>query len=132
MVKRWRTWRIRKRSQVIKAGQQFPALPGSRTTARRSCGNWIYSGSWTEAGPQAARRGTEDPSGLGVYPNWGWSWPANRRVFITVRRAIGPANPWIRRESRFGGTKMRQPGPGMTCPTSKSIRLPKTTWGRSS
>ena len=35
---------------------------------------------WLEAGAMMQRRGTEDPSGLGVYPNWAWSWPANRRV----------------------------------------------------
>ena len=35
---------------------------------------------WTEAGALTQRRGTEDPSGLGVYPNWAWSWPMNRRV----------------------------------------------------
>jgi formate dehydrogenase major subunit len=43
-------------------------------------GNWLYCGSWTEAGAMMQRRGTEDPSGLGIYPNWAWSWPANRRV----------------------------------------------------
>src|SRR5207245_5322280 len=59
-----------------------------------SCGNWIYSGSWTEAGPQMARRGTEDPSGLGIYQNWAWSWPANRRVLYN-RASCDPAGkPW--------------------------------------
>jgi len=28
---------------------------------------WIYPVAWTEAGPQLARRGTETPSGLGIY-----------------------------------------------------------------
>src|SRR6478672_11590991 len=65
---------------TIKAGQQVPGYAWLKDDGTTACGNWLYSGSWTEAGSQSARRGTEDPSGLGIYPNWGFSWPANRRV----------------------------------------------------
>jgi formate dehydrogenase major subunit len=64
----------------LKAGQQLPGFAALRDDGSTSSGNWIYCGSWTEAGPMMQRRGTDDPSGLGIYPNWGWSWPANRRV----------------------------------------------------
>jgi formate dehydrogenase major subunit len=64
----------------LKAGQQLPGFAMLRDDGTTMCGNWIWSGSWTEAGPMLQRRGTEDPSGLGIYPNWAWSWPANRRV----------------------------------------------------
>ena len=64
----------------LKAGQQLPGFAMLRDDGTTMCGNWIWSGSWTEAGPLLQRRGTEDPSGLGIYPNWAWSWPANRRV----------------------------------------------------
>ena len=43
-------------------------------------GNWIYTGSYTEAGNQMQRRGTADPTGLGMHHDWAFSWPANRRV----------------------------------------------------
>src|SRR5439155_1028068 len=66
--------------QTIKAGQQLPGFAALKDDGTTLCGNWLYSGSWTEAGNQTARRGTDDPSGLGIYPNWAWSWPANRRV----------------------------------------------------
>ena len=64
----------------LKAGQQLPGFGALRDDGTTSSGNWLYCGSWTEAGPLMQRRGTEDPSGLGIYPNWGWSWPMNRRV----------------------------------------------------
>jgi formate dehydrogenase major subunit len=64
----------------LKAGQQLPGFAMLRDDGTTMCGNWLYSGSWTEAGPMLQRRGTDDPSGLGIYPNWAWSWPANRRV----------------------------------------------------
>jgi len=80
--------------QVIKAGQQLPAFSFLRDDGTTLCGNWIYCGSWTEAGNQMARRGTDDPSGLGIYPNWAWSWPANRRVLYN-RASCDPAGkPW--------------------------------------
>jgi len=61
-----------KTQQVIKKGQQLPGFAWLKDDGTTSCGNWIYSGCWTEAGPQLARRGTEDPSGLGIYQNWSW------------------------------------------------------------
>jgi formate dehydrogenase major subunit len=83
-----------KTGQQIKAGQQLPGFAWLKDDGTTACGNWIYSGSWTEAGPQLARRGTEDPSGLGIYPNWAWSWPANRRVLYN-RASCDPAGkPW--------------------------------------
>jgi formate dehydrogenase major subunit len=80
--------------QTIKSGQQVPGFAWLKDDGTTLCGNWLYSGSWTEAGNQMARRGTEDPSGLGIYPNWGWSWPANRRVMYN-RASCDPAGkPW--------------------------------------
>src|SRR5205085_2209840 len=60
---------------TIIAGQQLPGFAWLRDGGTTLCGNWLYSGSWTEAGAQSQRRGTEDPSGLGIYPNGAWSWP---------------------------------------------------------
>ena len=83
-----------KTGQQIKAGQQLPGFSWLKDDGTTSCGNWIYSGSWTEAGPQLARRGTEDPSGLGLYPGWGWSWPANRRVLYNRASCDLAGRPW--------------------------------------
>ena len=80
--------------QVIKAGQQLPGFAWLKDDGTTMCGNWIYSGMWTEAGAACQRRGTEDPSGMGVFPNWSWSWPANRRVLYN-RASCDPAGkPW--------------------------------------
>jgi formate dehydrogenase major subunit len=66
--------------QQIKQGQQLPGFAWLKDDGTTSCGNWIYSGSFTEAGNLTARRDPADPSGLGVHQNWAFSWPANRRV----------------------------------------------------
>jgi len=61
-----------------------------------SCGNWLYSGSYTEDGNMAARRKKDDPTGLGLFPQWAWCWPVNRRI-IYNRASVDldgkPRNP---------------------------------------
>jgi len=79
---------------VLKAGQQLPGFALLQDDGTTMCGNWIYSGMWTEAGAQIQRRGTEDPSGLGIYPNWAWSWPANRRVLYNRASCDLEGKPW--------------------------------------
>ena len=80
--------------QVMKAGQQLPGFAWLRDDGSTTSGNWLYCGSWTEAGPLLQRRGTEDPSGLGIYPNWAWSWPMNRRVLYNRASCDLNGKPW--------------------------------------
>ena len=40
------------------------------------------------------RQGQEDPTGLGLYANWAWSWPANRRVLYNRASADAEGKPW--------------------------------------
>jgi formate dehydrogenase major subunit len=41
-----------------------------------------------------ALRGKEDPTGLGLYPNWTWSWPVNRRIIYNRASVDLNGNPW--------------------------------------
>jgi formate dehydrogenase major subunit len=77
-----------------KAGQQLPGFAWLRDDGTTACGNWLYCGSWPDAGPAIQRRGTDDPSGLGIYPTWGWSWPANRRVMYNRASCNLEGKPW--------------------------------------
>jgi formate dehydrogenase-N alpha subunit len=80
--------------QSLKAGQQLPGFAWLKDDGTTMSGNWLYCGSWTEAGNQTARRGTDDPSGLGAYSNWAWSWPANRRVMYNRASCDVNGKPW--------------------------------------
>ena len=69
-----------------------------RDDGSTSSGNWLYCGSYTlKEGTDVnmmARRGKEDSTGLGLYPNWAWAWPVNRRI-IYNRASVDPkGNPW--------------------------------------
>jgi len=37
---------------------------------------------------------TNDPTGMGFFPNWAWSWPLNRRVMYNRASADLAGNPW--------------------------------------
>jgi formate dehydrogenase major subunit len=84
-----------------KAGTQVPGFPQLRDDGSTACGNWLYCGSYTEAGNQAARRDSTDAAnGIGLYPNWAWVWPLNRRILYnrcSVDLEGKPVNPrkWV-------------------------------------
>ncbi|MGB7823289.1 MAG: molybdopterin-dependent oxidoreductase, partial [Candidatus Sulfotelmatobacter sp.] len=83
-----------KTNVTIKAGQQLPGFAWLKDDGTTLSGNWLYCGSWTEAGALTQRRGTDDPSGLGIYQNWAWSWPANRRVLYNRASCDLEGKPW--------------------------------------
>lgn len=82
------------RPVVVKAGEQLPNFAVLQDDGSTACGNWIYAGCWTQAGNMTARRGTSDPTGLGVYPEWGFAWPANRRILYNRASADKDGKPW--------------------------------------
>jgi formate dehydrogenase major subunit len=98
--------------QEIKAGQQLPGFAWLKDDGTTSGGNWLYCGSWTEAGSQAQRRGLDDPGGLGIYPGYGWSWPANRRVLYNRASCNLDGKPWdpTRRQVWWNDTTQRWAG----------------------
>ncbi len=115
--------------QVIKAGQQLPGFAWLKDDGTTTCGNWIYCGSWTEAGPQMARRGTEDPSGLGIYPNWAWSWPANRRVLYNRASCDLDGKPWDAERRQVWWSEAAQKWVGNDVPDFKVDSHPKDHLG---
>ena len=79
---------------LVKAGQQVPGFAMLRDDGSTACGNWLYAGAWSEAGNLTARRSLEDPTGWGVYQNFGFSWPANRRILYNRASADKEGKPW--------------------------------------
>jgi formate dehydrogenase major subunit len=79
-----------------KKGALVPSFAYLLDDGRTSSGNWLYCASYTEAGNMAARRKKTDPTGLGLYPEWSWCWPVNRRIIYnraSVDLEGNPRNP---------------------------------------
>src|SRR5665647_106300 len=67
--------------EVNKKGETVPSFAKLMTDGSTSCGNWLMAGSFDQKGEnKMAKRGKEDPTGLGLYPDWGFAWPLNRRI----------------------------------------------------
>jgi len=115
--------------QEIKRGQQLPGFSWLKDDGTTSCGNWIYSGCFTEAGNLMARRGTDDPSGLGIYQNWAFSWPANRRVLYNRASCDVEGKPWDPSRSQVWWNEDLQKWVGNDVPDFKPDSHPKDHMG---
>ena len=81
--------------KVLKtAGQQLDGFGQLKDDGSTMCGNWLHSGVFTEAGNNSARRNNADPLGLGMFHQWAFSWPANRRVMYNRASADAQGKPW--------------------------------------
>jgi len=79
---------------VVRAGQQLSRSVDTRADGSTMSGNWLYIGMYTDAGNLTQRRSYADPSGLGRYPEWTVSWPANRRILYNRCSADAQGRPW--------------------------------------
>ncbi len=73
--------KAKKTKTEFKKGQLVPGFGNLQADGKTACGNWIISGSYTADGINKMQaRGKEDPTGLGLFPNWSYAWPVNRRI----------------------------------------------------
>ncbi len=79
---------------LVEKGKQVPGFAVLRDDGTTACGCWIYSGCYTEAGNNMARRDTSDPGNAGTYLKWSFAWPANRRVLYNRASADIQGRPW--------------------------------------
>ncbi len=79
---------------IRKAGEQLDGFAQLRDDGSTTSACWIYSGAYTEKGNMTARRDNSDPSGKGIHGNWGFSWPANRRILYNRASADANGKAW--------------------------------------
>jgi len=79
---------IYRKGQPVKG---FSALMDDGSTA---CGNWIYSGVYPEDGKNLAARREKPKKGDYLAHEWGFVWPANRRILYNRASADPSGRPW--------------------------------------
>jgi formate dehydrogenase major subunit len=84
----------------LTTGELVPGFAELRDDGTTACGCWIYSGIYADGVNQARRREPGDLSKPGgwVAPEWGWAWPANRRVLYSRASADPEGQPWSERK----------------------------------
>ena len=84
--------------KTYKRGQLVPAFGNLQADGSTSSLNWLYTGSWTEEeGNKSKRRDpsqTEMQAKIGIYPNWSWCWPINRRILYNRASVDLQGKPW--------------------------------------
>jgi len=64
-----------------------------------TCASWIYCGVYPAPDQNLAARKEADPPGVpNAERNWGWAWPANRRVLYNRASADPKGQPWSERK----------------------------------
>ena len=89
------------KGNLFKKGELVPSFAFLQDDGSTSSGNWLYCNSYTQKGNMMARRSRKDPSGIGLYPEWAWCWPVNRRILYNrasvdaAGRPLDPQHPVI-------------------------------------
>ncbi|HEX4251890.1 MAG TPA: molybdopterin dinucleotide binding domain-containing protein, partial [Pseudonocardia sp.] len=73
----------------------YQQLSGDGAT---TCGCWIYCGVYADGVNQAARRKSREEQDW-VAAEWGWAWPANRRILYNRASADPDGRPWSERKA---------------------------------
>jgi formate dehydrogenase major subunit len=84
----------------LRTGQRLATFADLADDGTTTAGDWIYTGHYPQSGNLTKRRdgvqdpAKNDPTGMGFYPNWAWSWPVNRRVLYNRASADTQGRPW--------------------------------------
>ena len=79
-------------------GKPLSAYTQLKDDGSTASGCWIYCGVYADGVNQAARR---KPGGeqSWIAPDWGWAWPANRRILYNRASADPSGKPWSERKA---------------------------------
>jgi len=79
----------------LTTGKLLPSFGKLKDDGTTSSGNWLYCASYTEDGNMAARRDlTPGDYNVGLYPNFAWCWPVNRRIIYNRASVDLYGEPW--------------------------------------
>jgi len=78
-------------------GKALDAYTKLKPDGSTACGCWIYCGCFKDEQNQAARRKSRHEQDW-VAAEWGWAWPANRRILYNRASADPAGKPWSERK----------------------------------
>jgi formate dehydrogenase major subunit len=107
-------------------GRALPGYTELKADGSTTCGCWIYCGCFADDVNQPARRkpGSEQSW---VAPEWGWAWPANRRILYNRASADPDGNPWSERKKYVWWDATKGAWTGEDVPDFKEDKQPDYT-----
>jgi formate dehydrogenase major subunit len=86
------------RGKSFKKGTLVPSFAYLQADGSTSSANWLYCNSYTEKGNMSARRSQKDaPLNIGLYAQFAWCWPVNRRIIYNRASVDLQGKPWDRK-----------------------------------
>jgi formate dehydrogenase major subunit len=108
---------------VCAGGRALDTFTELKADGSTACGCWIYCGSYAGGLNQTARRKPHHEQHW-VAPEWGWAWPANRRVLYNRASADPEGRPWSERKKYVWWNADRQIWEGYDTPDFIKDRRP--------
>ena len=102
--------------------KDFEQLKDDGSTA---CGVWIYSGVFPEPSKNMARRRITSKANY-VNPEWGFAWPANRRILYNRASADPAGKPWSERKKYIWWDARAGRWSGVDVPDFPATKAPTT------
>jgi len=121
------------KGKLCKKGTLVPSFAWLQADGSTSSGNWLYCNSYTEKGNMSARRSQKDAANkIGLYPNFSWCWPVNRRIIYNRASVDLKGNPLDRKHwvIKWNGKKWIGDVPDGGWPPLGSLEKPnpKSKW----
>jgi len=87
------------KGKLCKKGTLVPSFAWLQADGSTSSANWLYCHSYTEKGNMSARRSKKDaPNNIGLYPEFAWCWPVNRRIIYNRASVDLKGQPWDKKD----------------------------------
>ncbi|MCU1263564.1 MAG: formate dehydrogenase, subunit alpha, partial [Bryobacterales bacterium] len=103
-------------------GHEVSSFRELKDDGSTACGCWIYSGSYKEGKNQTANRRNAEKNW--VAPDWGWAWPANRRILYNRASADPDGKPWSDRKKYIWWDEEKKRWTGHDVPDFLEDRAP--------
>jgi formate dehydrogenase major subunit len=109
---------------TVRDAPHVPGFAALKSDGSTACGSWIYSGVYPEPGNnRAASRISDDYTFL----QWGFSWPANRRILYNRASADPQGRPWSERKKYVWWDEEQQKWSGVDVPDFPINKPPNYT-----
>lgn len=103
--------------------KQVPTFSELKDDGSTACGVWIYSGVFPSEHNNRARSRKTDPNNY-LSPEWGFAWPANRRIMYNRASADPEGKPWSERKKYLWWDEKKQHWTGLDVPDFEVTKPP--------
>ena len=108
---------------TVKDGKPIASFEKLEADGSTACGCWIYSGVYPEEGRNRANERKADPNAH-VNLEWGFAWPANRRLMYNRASADPEGKPWSERKKFIWWDQEQSKWTGLDVPDFEPTKPP--------